>query len=87
LSISSSNIVIIEAAITGNTDSQPEDDIALLLEDPAFTTRVQYVKGSTTSRQSLEKVRLDIASVVFILSKKFSKNDDEDDAAQILRAL
>ncbi|CAJ0842009.1 9829_t:CDS:10 [Entrophospora sp. SA101] len=66
---------------------EPEDDIALLLEDPAFTTRVQYVKGSTTSRQSLEKVRLDIASVVFILSKKFSKNDDEDDAAQILRTL
>ncbi|CAJ0642027.1 13674_t:CDS:10, partial [Entrophospora sp. SA101] len=66
---------------------EPEENIALLLEDPAFTTRVQYVKGSATLRRSLEKVRIDIASAVFLLSKKFSKNDDEDDAAQILRAL
>ncbi|CAG8500744.1 6045_t:CDS:10 [Cetraspora pellucida] len=66
---------------------EPDDDTALLLEDPAFVNRVQYIKGSSAFRRSLEKVKADTASAAFLLSPKRSSNRDKDDAAQIMRAL
>ncbi|CAG8497702.1 18969_t:CDS:10 [Racocetra persica] len=66
---------------------EPDDDTALLLEDPAFINRVQYIKGSPAFRRSLEKVKADTASAAFLLSPKFSSNRDKDDAAQIIRSL
>ncbi|CAG8453233.1 802_t:CDS:10 [Diversispora eburnea] len=69
-----------------NSD-EPDDEISSFLEDPAFVNRVQYVKGSPTFRRSLQKVKADTASAAFLLSSKFSKNNDDEDAAQIMRAL
>ncbi|PKY42574.1 hypothetical protein RhiirA4_442055 [Rhizophagus irregularis] len=66
---------------------EPDEEIVEFLEDPAFVTRVQYIKGTPTWRRSLEKIRADTASAAFLLTKKFSKNGDEDDANQIMRAL
>ncbi|RHZ54193.1 hypothetical protein Glove_429g18 [Diversispora epigaea] len=69
-----------------NSD-EPDEEIASFLEDPAFVNRVQYVKGSSTFRRSLKKVKAETASAAFILSSKFSDKPDDEDAAQIMRAL
>ncbi|CAG8624406.1 14795_t:CDS:10, partial [Acaulospora morrowiae] len=66
---------------------EPPDDVVLLLEDPAFVNRVQYVKGSSAFRRSLVKAKAESASAAFLLAPKFTKNDDEIDAAQLMRSL
>ncbi|CAG8754913.1 17116_t:CDS:2, partial [Acaulospora morrowiae] len=48
---------------------------------------VQYVKGSSAFRRSLVKAKAESASAAFLLAPKFTKNDDEIDAAQLMRAL
>ncbi|CAG8768709.1 12282_t:CDS:10, partial [Dentiscutata erythropus] len=66
---------------------EPDDDTALLLDDPAFVNRVQYIIGSPAFRRSLEKVKADEACAAFLLAPKYSKNSDKDDAAQIMWSL
>ncbi|CAG8625908.1 3162_t:CDS:10 [Funneliformis caledonium] len=66
---------------------EPDEEIVEFLEDPAFISRVQYIKGTPTWRRSLEKIRTDTASAAFLLTKKFSDETDEMDASQIMRAL
>ncbi|CAG8500150.1 13571_t:CDS:10 [Funneliformis mosseae] len=66
---------------------EPDEEIVEFLEDPAFISRVQYIKGTPTWRRSLEKIRADTASAAFLLTKKFSDETDEMDASQIMRAL
>ncbi|CAI2178179.1 15278_t:CDS:10 [Funneliformis geosporum] len=66
---------------------EPDEEIVEFLEDPAFISRVQYIKGTPTWRRSLEKIRADTASAAFLLTKKFSDEADEVDASQIMRAL
>ncbi|KAI9137348.1 hypothetical protein BKA69DRAFT_1098463 [Paraphysoderma sedebokerense] len=68
--------------------NEPNDELSALLQDPAYLSRVQYVKGSATSFSSLRKVSAHTAVACFVLANKFSQDDlHEEDAEGVMRAL
>ncbi|KAI8584387.1 hypothetical protein K450DRAFT_219626 [Umbelopsis ramanniana AG] len=67
---------------------EPSEELNILLNDPSYASRVQYVKGSATSFHHLNKARADVASAAFLLSSKLTHGDQErEDAQQLTRAL
>lgn len=67
---------------------EPSEELNILLNDPSYASRVQYVKGSATSFHHLNKARADKAEAAFLLSSKLTQGDQErEDAQQLTRAL
>ncbi|KAJ2717005.1 hypothetical protein H4R19_000260 [Coemansia spiralis] len=67
---------------------EPSMEMKSLLRDPAYTNRVFYVKGRATSLKSLKRTRVDLASCVYILTRKTSDVVGvEEDAETVLIAL
>ncbi|KAL7752186.1 hypothetical protein RI367_002231 [Sorochytrium milnesiophthora] len=67
---------------------EPSEELSTILSDPAYLSRVKYVKGSATSFRALEKVSARDAKACFILTSMFSAQDaDEEEAESIMRAL
>ncbi|KAH6602015.1 hypothetical protein BASA61_001541 [Batrachochytrium salamandrivorans] len=68
--------------------SEPGEDLQALLTDPIYSSRIQYVKGSTMSFHSLHKVSAELAEAAFILSSRNRDTDPvEEDAKSVMRAL
>ncbi|KAJ3385227.1 hypothetical protein HDU92_003159 [Lobulomyces angularis] len=67
---------------------EPSDELQLTLNDVAYKSKVQYVKGSALSFRSLEKVKASSAEAFFLLTSKFGTDGDLEsiDAASILKA-
>ncbi|KAJ3218295.1 hypothetical protein HK099_005112 [Clydaea vesicula] len=67
---------------------EPSEELELILNDVAYKSKVQYIKGSIISFSSLQKARADTADACFLLTSKFGTDGDlEDiDANTILRA-
>ncbi|KAH9271413.1 hypothetical protein BASA83_006505 [Batrachochytrium salamandrivorans] len=63
--------------------SEPGEDLQALLTDPIYSSRIQYVKGSTMSFHSLHKVSAELAEAAFILS---SRNRDTDPVKRMPKA-
>ncbi|KAJ3122622.1 hypothetical protein HK098_002708 [Nowakowskiella sp. JEL0407] len=67
---------------------QPDEDTQILLQDPLYMSRVQYVKGSPRNFNHLQRARADIAKACFILATKSGVKDPaEDDAYSVMIAL
>ncbi|KAI0244776.1 hypothetical protein L0F63_002877 [Massospora cicadina] len=67
---------------------EPSDDLVSMLNDPVYSSRVQYVKGLPTSYKSLRKVRAGKAKACFVLTDKYTSDDDrEADATAVMLAL
>jgi hypothetical protein len=68
--------------------SEPSEELKLLLDDPFYANRVQYVKGSPMDSKSLRKVRIQEAKACFVFSSKYATEDAvHDDACTVMRAL
>lgn len=68
--------------------NEPNEEMKMILGDPMYMNRVQYVIGSVVNPRSLEKVRIHEANACFIFSSKFATaSASEDDAATVMRAL
>ena len=68
--------------------NEPNEDLVQLLRDPVYGNRVKYVKGSSISFRCLQKARVKQAEACFVLSSRYSKQDDvDDDALTVMRAL
>ncbi|KAJ9054985.1 hypothetical protein DSO57_1008870 [Entomophthora muscae] len=75
------NVVILNSA-------EPSEELVSILNDPVYSSRVQYVKGLPTSYKSLKKVRASLAKACFVLTGKNSSDDDrEADATAVMLAL
>ena len=60
----------------------------MLINDPIYINRVQYIIGSVVNSRSLEKVRIGECKAAFIFSSKHAtKNAAHDDAVTVMRAL
>ncbi|KAJ2671024.1 hypothetical protein GGI25_005639 [Coemansia spiralis] len=67
---------------------EPSMEMKALLQDPVYTNRVFYVKGRATNFKALKKSRVDLATCVYILSRKHSHGSGiEEDAETVLIAL
>ncbi|KAJ2398157.1 hypothetical protein GGI23_003294 [Coemansia sp. RSA 2559] len=63
---------------------EPTMEMKALLQDPVYTNRVFYVKGF----KALKRARVDLASCVYILTRKYSHGSGiDEDAETILTAL
>ncbi|RUS26314.1 hypothetical protein BC938DRAFT_470928 [Jimgerdemannia flammicorona] len=67
--------------------AEPAPTLQTFLKDPVYNRRVQYIKGSGLSWQSLEKIQAHTASAYFILAKKFTAQSETIDAENVLRAM
>ncbi|KAJ3282391.1 hypothetical protein HK104_010910 [Borealophlyctis nickersoniae] len=68
--------------------NEPSEELERLLNDPLYSNRVRYVKGSEMSFRALKKARAAEALACFVLSSRFSQQDDiADDALTVMRAL
>ncbi|KAJ2659823.1 hypothetical protein IW148_004087 [Coemansia sp. RSA 1199] len=66
---------------------EPSMEMKALLRDPAYANRVFYVKGAT-SLKALKRARVDLATCVYILTRKTSHGSGIDqDAETVLIAL
>ncbi|KAJ2025329.1 hypothetical protein GGI06_000631, partial [Coemansia sp. S85] len=69
-------------------NDEPSMEMKGLLRDPVYANRVFYVKGRATSFKSLKRARIDLATCVYILTRKHSHGTGiEDDADTVLIAL
>ncbi|KAJ2556590.1 hypothetical protein EV175_001907 [Coemansia sp. RSA 1933] len=67
---------------------EPTMEMKALLQDPAYTNRVFYVKGRATNFKALKRARVDLASCVYILTCKYSHGTGiDEDAETVLTAL
>lgn len=67
---------------------EPAMEMKALLRDPVYANRVHYVKGRATNFKSLKRARIDLATCVYILTRKHSHgNGIEEDADTVLIAL
>lgn len=67
---------------------EPSEEISVLLADPIYSHRVQYVKGSILESRSNEKVLIKYAQACFIFSSKYtSQKSNEEDADTVMRAI
>ncbi|KAI8326100.1 hypothetical protein GQ54DRAFT_336931 [Martensiomyces pterosporus] len=79
---------IFKATIVILHGDEPSMEMKALLRDPAYTNRVFYVKGRATSFRALKKARIDLASCVYILTRKHCHGTGvEEDAETVLTAL
>jgi hypothetical protein len=68
--------------------NEPTEELKLILNDPRYVRRVQYVRGSAMDIRTLEKVRIQEATACFIFSSKYAtENATDDDAKTVMRAL
>ncbi|KAJ1562365.1 hypothetical protein HK096_010810, partial [Nowakowskiella sp. JEL0078] len=68
--------------------NEPNELMQLILQDPLYLNRVQYIKGTPTSFKSLRKARAQFAKAFFILSDRLGGRDPmEDDANSVMIAL
>ncbi|KAJ1960675.1 hypothetical protein GGI12_003673 [Dipsacomyces acuminosporus] len=75
---------IFKATIVILHGDEPSMEMKALLRDPAYTNRVFYVKGF----KALKKARIDLASCVYILTRKHCHGTGvEEDAETVLTAL
>ncbi|KAJ2076418.1 hypothetical protein H4R24_005707 [Coemansia sp. RSA 988] len=75
------NIVILHS-------EEPSMRMKALLHDPMYVNRVFYVKGRATSLKALKRARADLATCVYILTRKVSSGSGiEEDAETVLIAL
>lgn len=65
----------------------PTVDNILLMRDPAFFLVLQYLEGSALLDSDLRRAMAETAVSIFIMTNKFSKNPDEEDAKSILLSL
>ncbi|KAJ1926753.1 hypothetical protein IWQ60_003522 [Tieghemiomyces parasiticus] len=67
----------------------PPEDVANVLNDPAFVNRVKYVRGSPTSFSNLQKVCANRAKACFLLTNKMhtSQDPEVEDATTVMFAL
>ncbi|KAJ2490448.1 hypothetical protein IWW37_003104 [Coemansia sp. RSA 2050] len=69
-------------------NDEPSMEMKALLRDPVYANRVFYVKGRATSFKSLKRARIELATCVYILTRKHSHGTGiEDDADTVLIAL
>ncbi|KAJ2908987.1 hypothetical protein GGI21_002336 [Coemansia aciculifera] len=69
-------------------NDEPNMEMRALLRDPAYANRVFFVKGRATNFKSLKRARIDLATCVYILTRKHSHGSGiEDDADTVLIAL
>ncbi|KAJ2448838.1 hypothetical protein EV183_005232, partial [Coemansia sp. RSA 2336] len=67
---------------------EPSMEMKALLRDPMYVNRVFYVKGRATSIRALKHARVDLATCVYILTRKTSHGSGiEEDAETMLIAL
>ncbi|KAJ2779859.1 hypothetical protein GGI15_003744 [Coemansia interrupta] len=67
---------------------EPSMEMKALLQDPAYTNRVFYVKGKATSFKALKRARVDLATCVYILARKHTHGSAiSEDASTVLIAL
>ncbi|KAJ2397279.1 hypothetical protein GGI05_000721 [Coemansia sp. RSA 2603] len=67
---------------------EPSMEMKALLQDPAYTNRVFYVKGKATSFKALKRARVDMATCVYILARKHTHGSAiAEDAETVLIAL
>ncbi|KAJ1832024.1 hypothetical protein LPJ63_003852 [Coemansia sp. RSA 2711] len=67
---------------------EPTLEMKSLLRDPMYANRVFYVKGSATSLRALKRARADLATCVYILTRKSSHGSGiDEDAETVLTAL
>jgi hypothetical protein len=68
--------------------NEPSEELKALMADPVYSNRVRYVKGSTLSTRSLQKVSASSAEAVFVLGNRFTQEDPaEEDARLVMRVL
>ena len=66
----------------------PSQELINLLSDPIYSGRVKLVKGSPMSVRSLEKVKLSLATAVFVLASRVSDCEPiEEDAKTVMRCV
>ncbi|KAJ2486360.1 hypothetical protein EV174_001158 [Coemansia sp. RSA 2320] len=69
-------------------NDEPSMEMKGLLRDPVYANRVFYVKGRATNFKSLKRARIDLATCVYILTRKHSHGTGiEEDADTVLIAL
>jgi hypothetical protein len=69
---------------------EPSEDVKIIIDDPMYINRVQYVRGSALDSRSLEKVRIHEAKACFIFSSKYAgstRDVSDEDAQTVMRAL
>jgi hypothetical protein len=65
----------------------PNQEMQSLLSDPRYAFAVTYLDGNVMSERDLRRAATHLAKGIFMLTNKFSRNVDEDDASSILRVL
>lgn len=65
----------------------PSLEVRSLLSDPRFAYMITYLDGNVMLDRDLSRAALDQAEGIFLLTNKFSKTPQQDDASCILRAL
>ena len=67
---------------------EPSQDLINLMSDPIYSGRVRFVKGSTMSVRSLEKVKLSVATAVFVLASRISECEPiDEDSKTVMRCV
>jgi hypothetical protein len=54
---------------------EPDEELVMMLDDPAYHKRVKYVKGSAIDFGDLRRVKADEAEACFVMGDKFSLQD------------
>ncbi|KAJ1437251.1 hypothetical protein B484DRAFT_392857, partial [Ochromonadaceae sp. CCMP2298] len=65
----------------------PSSELVILMEHSPYFSSVLYLEGSALNDKDLKRAKAELALAVFIMSNKFSRKADEEDAKSILLKL
>jgi hypothetical protein len=67
--------------------TQPSAELVSMSKDPRFESNLQLLVGSPLSRTDLDRVRMQDASAVFLLTDKYARDVNAVDTSVILQAI
>ncbi|KAI9168645.1 hypothetical protein H9P43_008018 [Blastocladiella emersonii ATCC 22665] len=70
--------------------NEPSEEIVAVLQDPAYMSRVTYIRGTPTSFRALDRAKAREARAVFVLCSKLASESGDlmiDDAETVMRSL
>lgn len=73
----------LHAVVLGN--DSPSHDMGLLMRDPVYSMVITYLEGTALSQHDLKRASAWQSVSIFIMTNKFSRNPDEEDAKTILQ--
>jgi hypothetical protein len=65
----------------------PSSEMQALLSHPKFSFGLTYLDGNVMNPKDLKRAAASLAKTCFVLTNKFSRSPDQEDASTILRAL